>query len=64
MITGKWLQPRHASEEVFERDFPQGELTGLDVYCPGCKGYTKLSRKNPMGRIAGWCKKCSRGVCP
>ena len=64
MVTGKWLQPRHDSSEIFEKDYPQLDIKGLDVYCPGCKGYLKLVRKNPAGRIAGWCKKCNRGVCP
>jgi hypothetical protein len=64
MRDGKWLQPRHAAQEVFERDFPQTDLYGLDVYCPGCKAIVKLSRKAPNGRIAGWCKKCQRGICP
>ncbi len=64
MREGKWLQPRHASREVFERDFPQLDLSALEVSCPGCKAYIKLSRKSAMGRIAGWCGKCARGVCP
>ncbi len=64
MVTGKWLQPRHASVEVFEKDFPTLDARGLDVHCPGCNGYLKLTRKNPAGRFAGWCKKCDRGVCP
>ena len=64
MREGKWLQPRHAAQEVFERDFPQTDLSGLDVYCPGCKALVKLSRKSPNGRIGGWCKKCQRGICP
>jgi hypothetical protein len=63
VITGKWLQPRHASKEVFEKDFPTLE-SGLDAHCPGCNGYMKLNRKNPAGRVAGWCGKCNRGVCP
>lgn len=64
MREGKWLQPRHARLEVFEKDFPQVEFSGLDVYCPGCRNPLKLSRRNPMGRIAGWCRRCDRGVCP
>jgi len=64
MREGKWLQPRHASKDVFEKDFPVPDLSGLDVYCPGCKGYIKLNRKNPAGRIGGWCDKCARGICP
>jgi hypothetical protein len=64
MKEGKWLQPRHPSAQIFEKDFPQLDLAGLDVYCPGCKGYVKLLRKAPNGRIGGWCKKCNRGVCP
>lgn len=64
MLTGKWLQPRHASAEVFEKDYPVLAPSGLDAYCPGCKGYLKLNRKSPAGRVAGWCKTCDRGVCP
>jgi hypothetical protein len=64
MVTGKWLQPRHDNAAVFEKDYSKMELATLDVYCPGCKGYLKLNRKNPAGRIAGWCAKCNRGVCP
>jgi hypothetical protein len=62
--TGQWLQPRHSDSAAFEKDFPQLDATGLDVYCPGCKGYLRLNRKNPSGRIAGWCKRCQRAVCP
>jgi len=64
MQEGKWLQPRHAGREAFERDFPQSDLSALNVYCPGCKAIVTLSRQSPTGRIAGWCKKCQRGVCP
>lgn len=64
MRVGQWLQPRHASRDIFEKDFPQVDLAGLNAYCPGCKGYIKLNRKNPAGRIAGWCDKCGRGVMP
>lgn len=64
MREGKWLQPRYAAQEVFERDFPQTDLSALDVYCPGCKALVKLLRKALNGRIAGWCKKCQRGICP
>ena len=64
MRTGSWLQPRYANEAVFTRDFPQIEFKSLDVYCPGCKGYLRLNRRHPSGRIAGWCKTCVRGVTP
>lgn len=64
MRQGKWLQPRHAAQAAFEKDFPQIDPAGLGVTCPGCKTYLTLSRKNPAGRIAGWCPRCQRGVCP
>lgn len=64
MIAGKWLQPRHANREAFERDYPAIDFSGLDVYCPGCRATVKLSRKAPNGRIGGWCRPCDRGVCP
>lgn len=62
MRDGKWLQPRHADIGAFEKDFPQFDLSALDVYCPGCKTFIKVSRKSPMGKIGGWCRKCNRGV--
>ncbi len=61
---GKWLQPTYDSMAVFEKDFPVLELPGLDVICPGCKKPVKLARKSPQGRIAGWCRRCNRGVMP
>ncbi|MBI5882935.1 MAG: hypothetical protein HZB91_07520 [Elusimicrobia bacterium] len=64
MRDGKWLQPRYAGREVFERDYATIDFSGLDVYCPGCRTPVKLSRKAAMGRIGGWCKRCDRGVCP
>jgi hypothetical protein len=62
MTPGKWLQPRHATHEAFEKDFPKLELTGMDVICPGCKGVVRLSRRSPSGKPAGWCKTCNRGA--
>ncbi|OGR85159.1 MAG: hypothetical protein A3J74_01775 [Elusimicrobia bacterium RIFCSPHIGHO2_02_FULL_57_9] len=64
MRVGQWLQPRHASVEVFEKDYPQVDFSGLDLYCPGCKVPLKLSRRSAAGRLAGWCKKCNRAVSP
>jgi hypothetical protein len=65
MLTGKWLQPRHATQEAFGNDYPVLDPSGgLDVKCPGCNGYLKLNRKNPAGRSGGWCKNCNRGVAP
>jgi hypothetical protein len=59
---GLWLQPRHATHEAFEKDYAKLEVNGLDVACPGCKGVVRLARRAPNGRLAGWCKKCNRGV--
>jgi hypothetical protein len=59
---GQWLQPRHASHEAFEKDFPKLEQTGLDAACPGCKNVVRLARRSPNGKIGGWCKNCNRGV--
>lgn len=64
MRDGKWLQPRHADANAFEKDFPQMDFSALDVYCPGCRKPLKLSRKAPNGRIGGWCRDCNRGVSP
>ncbi len=60
---GQWLQPRHPSKDVFEKDFPTLEPRGLDVACPGCKATVRLGRKSPQGKLGGWCLKCNRGVC-
>ena len=62
MKPGQWLQPRHPSYDVFLKDFPKLELSGLDVACPGCKGSVKLVRRSPNAKLAGWCKSCNRGV--
>ena len=62
MKAGQWLQPRHPSHEVFEKDYPKLEPSGLDVACPGCKGSVKLNRRSPIGKLGGWCKSCNRGV--
>ncbi|MEK7390378.1 MAG: hypothetical protein AAB036_11860 [Elusimicrobiota bacterium] len=62
MIPGQWLQPRHAAREIFEKDFATINPSSMDVACPGCKELVKLTRRSPLGRIGGWCKKCNRGV--
>jgi hypothetical protein len=62
MRDGKWLQPRYPNRDVFEKDYSQIDMSALDVYCPGCKKPVKLSRKNAMARIGGWCPTCNRGV--
>jgi hypothetical protein len=59
---GQWLQPRHASYDVFVKDYPKLEQSGLDVLCPGCRTTTLLIRRSPNGKLGGWCKKCNRGV--
>jgi len=64
MRDGKWTQPRHPNREVFELDYPKIDLAELSVACPGCKQVVVVSRRSPLDRIAGWCKKCNRGVCP
>ncbi|MBI4803101.1 MAG: hypothetical protein HY796_11310 [Elusimicrobia bacterium] len=62
MKDGKWLEPRHTSKEIFEKDYAKIELSGLEVRCPGCKDYVNLGRKNTGGKSAGWCKCCNRAV--
>ena len=64
MKDGKWLQPNYASLEIFEKDYPKIDFSGIDVYCPGCKSPVKMSRQSPIGRIGGWCRKCNKGVMP
>ena len=64
MRDGKWLQPRHASLSAFEKDFPEMDVSGLDVYCPGCRTPVKLARRSLALRIAGWCRRCDRGIGP
>lgn len=64
MKPGNWLAPRYPNREVFEKDFPEIDLSPLEVYCPGCRGVARLSRKAKSGRIAGWCAKCVRAVAP
>lgn len=64
MLEGKWLQPRYPSRETFEKDYSQIEFPGPDAYCPGCRKVVKLVRKSPLGKIAGWCGSCNRGVSP
>lgn len=62
MTTGRWLEPRYTDRAVFEKDYPSIDLNGPDVYCPGCKSMLKLARRNPIPKIAGWCKGCNRAV--
>jgi hypothetical protein len=62
MQTGKWLQPRYPGKDIFEKDYPQIDISALTVRCPGCAADVKLSRKGANGRIGGWCSKCDRGV--
>jgi hypothetical protein len=59
---GQWIQPRHGSKEVFDKDFPAIDAGGLTVACPGCKETVTLTRKSVQGKVGGWCKKCNRGV--
>ena len=61
-LPGQWLQPRHGSKEVFEKDFPAINVSTAVVSCPGCKESVKLGRKSPQGKLGGWCAKCNRGV--
>ena len=62
MTPGTWLQPRHATHDAFEKDFPKIETRGMDVTCPGCKNAVMLVRRAPNGKLGGWCKRCNRGV--
>ncbi|MDO8757567.1 MAG: hypothetical protein Q7J64_06125 [Elusimicrobiota bacterium] len=59
---GQWLQPRHASKEAFDKDFPVIDAGGFSVACPGCREAVSLTRKSVSGKVGGWCKKCNRGV--
>lgn len=62
MNQGKWLMPRYTSKDIFDKDYPTLNLSGISVKCPGCGEAVQLSRKNNAGRSAGWCRKCGRGV--
>lgn len=62
MKDGKWLEPRHTSKDIFEKDFAKLDLGGMEVKCPACKDGVQLNRKNNFGKSAGWCKRCNRGV--
>ncbi|MFA6093508.1 MAG: hypothetical protein WCU88_10655 [Elusimicrobiota bacterium] len=64
MKTGNWLMPRYTDRTIFEKDFPKIDMNGLDVYCPGCKTVVRLGRKNPAGKVGGWCARCIRSVAP
>lgn len=59
---GKWLEPRHTSKEIFEKDFGKIDLSGIEAKCPGCKASLGLNRKSAGGKTAGWCKRCNRAV--
>ena len=50
--------------EAIVLDIGLPDMSGLDVYCPGCRDLVKLSRRSPQKRIAGWCRPCNRGVGP
>ncbi|MDQ7773357.1 MAG: hypothetical protein RDU13_07515 [Elusimicrobiales bacterium] len=62
MKDGKWLEPRHTNKEIFDKDYPQLDLSGVEARCPGCKSGVGLNRKNAAMRRAGWCKACNRAV--
>lgn len=62
MKDGKWLEPRYTSKEIFEKDYSQLDMSGVEVKCPGCKASVALNRKNAASRRAGWCKACNRAV--
>jgi len=62
MKDGKWLEPRYNSKEIFEKDYPKIDLSGINVKCPGCKEEVKLIRRSNSNKSAGWCKKCNRAV--
>ena len=64
MQIGNWLAPRYPNKGVFEKDFPQIDLSPIEVYCPACKSIVRLARKGRGGRIGGWCAKCLRAVSP
>ncbi|MBI4385787.1 MAG: hypothetical protein HY551_00240 [Elusimicrobia bacterium] len=62
MKDGRWLTPRYTDRAVFEKDYPQLDINGLEVYCPGCRDVVRLSRKSMMGKIGGWCRRCERPI--
>lgn len=62
MKIGKWLEPRYTSRDIFEKDYPRLELSGIDIQCPGCKSRVTLNRKSINNKSAGWCKNCNRAV--
>ncbi len=62
MKDGKWLEPRHTSKEIFEKDYTKLDLSAMEVKCPGCKDSVALNRKNNLSKNAGWCKRCNRAV--
>ena len=62
MKDGKWLEPRYTNKDIFEKDYPKLDLSGMEVKCPGCKNGMSLNRKHIAGKSAGWCKHCNRAV--
>ncbi|HBB67589.1 MAG: hypothetical protein A2X28_02710 [Elusimicrobia bacterium GWA2_56_46] len=62
MKDGKWVEPRYTNKEIFEKDYSKLELSGTEVKCPGCKLPVGLTRKNAIGKTAGWCKQCNRAA--
>ncbi|OGS12476.1 MAG: hypothetical protein A2234_02220 [Elusimicrobia bacterium RIFOXYA2_FULL_58_8] len=62
MKDGKWLEPRYTNKDIFEKDYPKLDLSGMEVKCPGCKSGVPLNRKHMAGKTAGWCKQCNRAV--
>lgn len=63
MKDGRWLTPRYTDKAVFEKDFPHIDFNPIELYCPGCRAATPLSRRSTAGKLAGWCKACSRPIC-
>jgi len=65
MKIGTLLAPRYTERGVFEKDFPNIDMSPMEVYCPTCKAIVRLSRKSPLlGKIGGWCVKCNRAIAP
>ena len=62
MKDGRWLEPRHKDCAIFDKDYPNLDLDGLNVRCPGCKRIVALNKKSVHNRIGGWCKDCNRAV--
>ena len=62
MKDGKWLEPRYGTKEIFDKDYPKLDLSGMTVTCPGCKLQVQLNKRSNSNKSAGWCKKCNRAV--